>query len=96
VLERDGRRVLEAYAPDFYLPELDDLPELDVYLECTVMKQSNVSRKSRKVRKLRRRYGVVVGILYRLDIMRLAREYGLEGWSARHGRPARTDQSSRV
>jgi len=71
VLERRQGRVVEACAPDFYLPELD------VYVECTVMKQSLVSRKNRKVRKLRQRYGVTVGVLYRRDILRLARTYGL-------------------
>ena len=48
VLERaeDGR-VTEAFTPDFYLPEQD------LYLEVTVMKQSLVTRKNRKLRKLR-------------------------------------------
>ena len=71
VLERRDGQVLEACAPDFYLPELD------VYVECTVMKQSLASRKNRKVRKLRERYGVTVEVLYRRDILRLARTYGL-------------------
>ena len=70
-LERSGGRIVEACAPDFYLPELD------VYVECTVMKQSLASRKNRKIRKLRERYGVTVGVLYRRDFLRLAREYGL-------------------
>ena len=39
---------LEAFKPDFYLPEQD------LYLELTVMKQSLVTRKNRKLRKLRR------------------------------------------
>ena len=51
VLERDeDGRVLEAFTPDFYLPEQD------LYLEMTVMKQSLVTRKNRKLRKLRERY----------------------------------------
>ena len=46
---RAGRRrkVVEAFTPDFYLPEQD------LYLEVTVMKQSLVTRKNRKLRKLR-------------------------------------------
>jgi G:T-mismatch repair DNA endonuclease (very short patch repair protein) len=48
-----------------------------MYLECTVQLQKNVSRKNRKLRKLRR-LGVHVGILYRRDILRLARRYGLK------------------
>ena len=51
VLEEDeDGRVLEAFTPDFYLPEQD------LYLEVTVMKQSLVTRKNRKLRKLRERY----------------------------------------
>ncbi len=73
VLERRRGRVLEACAPDFYLPELD------VYVECTVMKQANVSRKNRKLRKPQERYGVTVGVLYRRDLLRLARTHDLPG-----------------
>ena len=40
----------EAFTPDFFLPEQD------LYLEVTVMKQSLVTRKNRKLRKLRERY----------------------------------------
>ncbi|MFN2470477.1 MAG: hypothetical protein ABR583_05705 [Gaiellaceae bacterium] len=73
VLERsaDGR-VLEAFTPDFYLPEQD------LYLEVTTMKQSLVTRKNRKLRKLRERYpGVRAKLFYRRDIERLAQRYGL-------------------
>ena len=49
VLEKDEEgRILEAFTPDFYLPEQD------LYLEVTVMKQSLVTRKNRKIRKLKR------------------------------------------
>src|SRR4249920_1969151 len=73
VLERaaDGS-VVEAFKPDFYLPEQD------LYLELTVMKQSLVTRKNRKLRKLRRLYPAVrVKLFYRRDIERLARHFGL-------------------
>ena len=68
VLERDEEgRVIEAFAPDFYLPEQD------LYVEVTVMKQSLVTRKNRKLRKLRALYPEVrVKLLYRRDIERLA------------------------
>ena len=51
VLEQsaDGR-VTRAFTPDFYLPEQD------LYIEVTVMKQSLVTRKNRKLRKVRERY----------------------------------------
>ena len=73
VLEQDeDGRVLEAFTPDFYLPEQD------LYLEITVMKQSLVTRKNRKLRKLRERYpDVKVKLFYKRDIERLAQRYGL-------------------
>jgi hypothetical protein len=71
VLERDDRgRVREAFTPDFYLPEQD------VYLEITVMKQSLVTRKNRKLRKVHELYpGVRVKVFYRRDIARLAERF---------------------
>jgi hypoxanthine phosphoribosyltransferase len=70
VLERhpDGS-VREAFTPDFYLPDQD------VFVETTVMRQRLTSRKNRKVRKLRER-GVLVAVLYRRDILALARRWG--------------------
>ena len=74
VLERDDEgRVTQAFTPDFYLPEQD------LYLEITVMKQSLVTRKNGKLRKLRRLYpDVRVKLFYRRDIGRLAQRYQLE------------------
>jgi hypoxanthine phosphoribosyltransferase len=74
VLERDeDGHVLEAFTPDFYLPEQD------LYLEITVMKQSLVTRKNRKLRKLRELYpGVRVKLFYRRDVQRLAERYRLD------------------
>ena len=74
VLERDEEgRVTEAFSPDFYLPDQD------LYLEVTVMKQSLVTRKNRKLRKLRERYpDVRVKLFYKRDLERLAERYRLE------------------
>jgi hypoxanthine phosphoribosyltransferase len=74
VLERDDEgRVVEAFTPDFYLPEQD------LYLEITVMKQSLVTRKNRKLRKLRQLYpDVRVKLFYKRDIERLAQRYQLD------------------
>ena len=74
VLEEDGDgRTVEAFTPDFYLPEQD------LYVEITVMKQSLVTRKNRKLRKLRQRYpDVKVKLFYKRDIARLAERYRLE------------------
>jgi hypoxanthine phosphoribosyltransferase len=70
VLERDEEGfVTEAFTPDFYLPEQD------VYVECTTMRQRLTTRKNRKIRKLREQ-GVIVGILYRRDFERLRERHG--------------------
>jgi hypoxanthine phosphoribosyltransferase len=74
VLERDDDgRVTEAFAPDFYLPDQD------LYLEVTVMKQSLVTRKNRKLRKLRLLYpDIRIKLFYERDFMKLAARFGLE------------------
>ena len=71
VLERypDGS-VREAFTPDFYLPEQD------IFVECTTMRQRLTARKNRKVRKLREQ-GVLVTVLYRRDFERLRDRHGL-------------------
>ena len=70
--EDDQGRVVEAFTPDFYLPEQD------LYVEVTVMKQSLVTRKNRKLRKLRERYPEVkIRLFYKRDIERLAERYHL-------------------
>ena len=74
VLEQDDDgRVVEAFTPDFYLPEQD------LFLEITVMKQRLVTRKNRKLRKLRELYpGVQIKLFYKRDIERLAQRYRLD------------------
>ena len=74
VLERDEEgRVVEAFSPDFYLPDQD------LYLEVTVMKQSLVTRKNRKLRKLRELYpDVKIKLFYERDFERLAARFGLQ------------------
>jgi hypothetical protein len=73
VLARDEEgRVTEAFTPDFYLPDQD------LYLEVTVMKQSLVTRKNRKLRRLRELYpDVKAKLFYERDFERLATRYGL-------------------
>ena len=73
VLEQDeDGRVTEAFTPDFYLPDQD------LYLEVTVMKQSLVTRKNRKLRKLRQRYpDVRIKLFYERDFARITEHYGL-------------------
>ena len=74
VLERDAEgRVTEAFTPDFYLPEQQ------LFLEITVMKQSLVTRKNRKLRKLRQLHpDIRVKLFYKRDIERLAQRYHLD------------------
>jgi cytidylate kinase len=53
----------EAFTPDFYLPELD------LYVELTTMKQSLVTRKNRKIKRLRQLYpNVNIRVFYQKDV----------------------------
>lgn len=68
--DRDGTAT-ECFTPDFYLPELD------LYLELTTLRQSLVRRKNRKLRLLRELYPMVrVKILYARDFRELLLKYG--------------------
>ena len=67
----DGR-CCEAFTPDFYLPEQD------LYLEVTTMKQSLVTKKNRKMRRLRELHPEIrIKLFYRRDIEALAQKYEL-------------------
>ncbi|MFN7932660.1 MAG: cytidylate kinase family protein [Bryobacteraceae bacterium] len=69
--DKDGR-VLEAFTPDFYLPEFD------LYVELTTMKQSLVTKKNRKVKLLKTLYPHVnVQVFYQKDFRNLIFKYGL-------------------
>jgi hypothetical protein len=66
----DGK-VVESFSPDFYLPEAD------VYVELTTLKQSLVRRKNRKLRRLRELYpDVRVKLFYGKDFRALMLKYG--------------------
>jgi hypothetical protein len=73
ILEQDEQgNIVEAFTPDFYLPDLE------LYVEVTEMKQSLVTVKNRKVRRLREQYPELrVKLLYRKDFVRLAQKYNL-------------------
>jgi hypothetical protein len=63
--------VIESFAPDFYLPEID------LYLELTTLKQSLVRKKNRKLRHLRQLYpGIRVKLFYARDFRALMVKYG--------------------
>lgn len=70
----EAGRTVESFTPDFYLPELD------LYLELTTLRQSLVTRKNRKLRLLRRLYPEVsVKLFYRSDFEQLRGKYALMG-----------------
>jgi len=67
----EGDQVTEMFTPDFYLPDQD------LYIELTTMKQSLVTKKNRKVRRLRELYPQInVKLLYRRDYQQLLAQYG--------------------
>jgi hypothetical protein len=70
--DKDGH-VTEAFTPDFYLPELE------LYVELTTMKQSLVTRKNRKVKLLRAIYPHInIQVFYQKDFQDLVFKYGLK------------------
>ena len=63
--------VVESFTPDFYLPELE------MYLELTTLKQSLVRKKNRKLRHLRELYPMVrIKLFYARDFKALLLKYG--------------------
>jgi len=63
--------VTESFAPDFYLPQID------LYVELTTLKQSLVRKKNRKLRWLRQLYPEVrVKLFYARDFRALMLKYG--------------------
>jgi len=66
----DGK-VVESFAPDFYLPDLD------LYLEMTTLRQRLVRKKNRKLRRLRELYpDIKVKLFYGKDFKALMLKYG--------------------
>jgi hypothetical protein len=68
--DKDGN-VLEAFTPDFYLPEFD------LYVELTTMKQALVTKKNRKIKLLKAIYPHVnIQVFYQKDYQDLIDKYG--------------------
>ena len=68
----EAGHVTEAFTPDFYLPDLD------LYLELTTLKQSLVTDKNRKIRKFRELYpDIQLKVFYGRDFRSLVQKYGL-------------------
>jgi hypoxanthine phosphoribosyltransferase len=71
VLRREDDRVVEAFTPDFFLPDLN------LYIELTTMRQRLATEKNRKVRQLRELYPEVnVRLLNKRDYLSLLAKYG--------------------
>jgi hypothetical protein len=69
----DGE-VVESFAPDFYLPEMD------VFLEMTTLKQRLVRKKNRKLRRLRELYpDIRIKLFYARDFRAMMLKYGRLG-----------------
>src|SRR5438094_7412187 len=76
----ENHNVVKAFTPDFYLPDLD------LFIELTTMKQSLVTKKNRKVRRLRELYpDVNIKILYERDYKNLIWKYGLAATEEENG-----------
>jgi hypoxanthine phosphoribosyltransferase len=70
-LRSEGERILEAFTPDFFLPDLN------LYVELTTLRQKLTTEKNRKVRQLRELYPQVnVKLLNKKDYLRLLAKYG--------------------
>jgi hypoxanthine phosphoribosyltransferase len=66
----DGN-VVESFSPDFFLPELD------LYLEMTTLRQKLVRKKNRKLRRLRELYpDLNIKLFYARDFRALMLKYG--------------------
>lgn len=73
VLERDNDgNVVEAFTPDFYLPEQD------LFIEVTTMKQAHVTKKNMKIRKIKELFPEVnIKLFYKKDFLKLAQKYDI-------------------
>jgi hypothetical protein len=87
--------VVESFSPDFYLPDLD------LYLEMTTLRQRLVRKKNRKLRRLRELYpDLNVKLFYARDFRALMLKYGklalFEGLSGSSGQVASTSPEQSI
>lgn len=73
-LETDEKgEVIEAFSPDFYLPQYD------LYIELTTIRQKLIARKNRKIRRLRELYpDINIKLVNRAAFGELLFKYGLQ------------------
>ncbi len=68
----DQGRVVESFTPDFYLPQFD------LFVELTTMKQKLVTRKNGKIRRMRELYpDNKIKVLYGRDYRELLFKFGI-------------------
>jgi hypothetical protein len=74
VLRRDAKgNIIEAFSPDFYLPEQD------LYIELTTMEQRLITKKHRKLRRLRELYpDINIKLMNRSDLKQMMLKFGLD------------------
>jgi hypoxanthine phosphoribosyltransferase len=69
----DEGNVLEAFSPDFYLPEQD------LYIELTTMEQRLITKKHRKLRRLQEVYpNINIKLVNRSEFKAMMLKYGLD------------------
>jgi hypoxanthine phosphoribosyltransferase len=79
----DEGNVIEAFTPDFYLPEQD------LYIELTTMAQRLITKKHGKLRRLRKLYpNINIKLLNRSDFKQMMLKYGLDDHEALIGQQA--------
>lgn len=90
VLRRDeAGNILEAFSPDFYLPEQD------LYIELTTMEQRLITKKHRKLRRLRKLYPEInIKLLNRADFKHMMLKYGLEDHDTLIGQTGNSQNSA--
>ena len=70
-LRWEGDEIAEMFTPDFYLPELD------LYVELTTLKQSLITEKNRKLRHLKELYPEInIKLFGKDDFLKLLAKYG--------------------
>ncbi len=74
VLRQDDQgHIIEAFSPDFYLPEQD------LYIELTTMEQRLITKKHRKLRRLRELHPEInIKLLNRSDFKQMMLKYELD------------------
>lgn len=69
----DDGQLVEAFTPDFYLPDYD------TYIELTTLRQSLITYKNRKLRMMRELYpDVTVKLINKRDYLKLLEKFGVD------------------